>query len=453
MSLVNLMAALEDFEDEVSSAITTEPPTDGAFDQETAGVNFQEESDDVDSDIDSITTSAKGLEDIISLVNEAPGEDDKPIEPFVQKAVNVALESNDMVAAAGKVGGDLAPSAGSGDTKKGVLDKVKDFAAKVWEMLRNFGKRIAGWVREMWAKYTDRIVKNSNQAKKIIEEMKTLATRNGAKITDKGLLAKVSTFKNGEIGEVILAVSEYAAAQAGKDSETATKEARTCIDLVSAGSSNAEGVMERFVKALASAGGSYSEEASLQQAQAIKSNGAGTKTLLSKPFFSGYRAWITVPENADALQYWNHGITKIDEVKAQESIDAPDAQEIKAIAEYIVGMGALVTTYQNNIKQRRKPRRQNPNRNNSSRCKQWCHVLSKAHKLLLTLTLFQRRLPLCSIAWLLSLRTKLILMLSLLSTKLKTLLALLQTKQKTLSVATRLTNRVRRAKRLTLARL
>lgn len=347
MSLVTLMAALEEFGDEVSSQIAPDQPSDGEFEQETAGVNYQDESSAIDADIDSITTSAKGLEDIISLVNEAPGENDKPIEPFVQKAVNVALESNDMVVSSGN---PLAKTNDAGSTKKDVIDKVKDFAAKVWEMLRNFGKRIATWIRETWAKYTDRIVKNSNQAKKIIEATGSLATRSGAKITDKGLLAKVATFKNGEIGDVVLAVSEYAADQAGKASETATKEARACIDVVASGSSTAEGVMDRFLKALASAAGSYKDKGTPQQAQTIKA-AAGTETYLSAPFFNGFRAWMTVPDNSEALEHWNHGISKVDEVKAQESIDAPDAQEIKGIAEYIVGMGSLVAVYQANIKQ------------------------------------------------------------------------------------------------------
>jgi hypothetical protein len=57
-----------------------------------------------------------------------------------------------------------------------------------------------------------------------------------------------------------------------------------------------------------------------------------------------------VPENADALSHWNHGINKVDEVKPQESVEAPNGEEIKAIATHIVGMGSLVQVYKNNLK-------------------------------------------------------------------------------------------------------
>lgn len=343
MSLAKTLAALEEFTEEVSSEIVVDQPTDGQFDGETAGVDFQEESGAIDSDIDQITQAAQGLEDIIELVEEAPGEGAEPLQPFVEKAVNVALESNDLVVAAGN------PVAGADKSKDAVLGKIKEFAKKVWEMLRNFGKKIAAWIRETWAKYTDRIVKNANQAQKIIEACKSLPSRDGAKITDKALLAKVATFKNIDIGDALMNVSEHANEQGAKSAEALTKEARTCVDIVAGGSSTAEGVMGRFLKALEAAAGSYDEQASPAQAQATGA-AAGTKTYLSAPFFGGYRAWTTVPENEDALQHWNHGISKIDEVKVPDAIDAPNGNEIKAIAEYIVSLGLLVRIYQNNIK-------------------------------------------------------------------------------------------------------
>lgn len=349
MSYATTFAALEEFTEEVNSEINTDQPTDGAFDETTAGVDFPAESDDIDSDVAQVTTAAQGLEDIISMLGEAPGEGDEPMQPFVEKAANVALESNDMVASAGNPLGKTG-DAGTTHTKDGAMEKIKAFAAKVWGMLRTFGKKIAEWIRTTWAQYTDRIVKNANAAKKIIDQMKSMANKPGAKITDKGILAKVSTFKNAEVGEVLLAVSEHANDQGAKASVELTNKARSCINVVAHGSGEGSDVMDQFLDALAKAAGSYKDEASAEQAQAVKA-AAGTKTVMSAPFFGGYRAWTTVPENADALQHWNHGISKVDAVKPQESIEAPNGEEIKAIAEYIVGMGSLVSVYQANLKQ------------------------------------------------------------------------------------------------------
>lgn len=342
-----MYAALEDFTEEVNQSVGYEPPADGAFNEPTAGVDFPEESGGIDSDVDQIAKAAQGLEDIIAMVEEAPGAPNEPLTPFAEKAANIALESNELVEVTGK--NPLATTGDKGHTKQDALDKIKAFAQRVWDMLRNFGKKIAAWIRDIWAKYTDRIVKNAAMAQKVIEKVSNLPTKQGAKVTDKALLAKIATYKNVSVSEVVLAVSEHAESQGSKDAEALSKEARACIDVVASGSSSAEGVMDRFVQALAKAAGSYKDKASAEQAQAVKA-AAGTETYLSDPFFAGFRAWTTVPENADALNHWNHGISKVDEVKPQESVEAPNGEEIEAIAKYIVGMGSLVQVYKNNLK-------------------------------------------------------------------------------------------------------
>ena len=101
MSYAKTIAALEAFTEEVNSEIVAAQPTDDAFEGETAGVDFNSESTNIDDDVEQIASAAKGLENIIGLVEEAPGDADKPLQPFVEKAVNVALESNELVAVAG----------------------------------------------------------------------------------------------------------------------------------------------------------------------------------------------------------------------------------------------------------------------------------------------------------------------------------------------------------------
>lgn len=338
------IAALEEFEEQVSSEIAAEQPTDGDFEGNTAGVNFQEEDSDIDDDVSSITEAAQGLEDIIGLVEEAPGECDAPMEPFVEKAVNVALESNDAVDAAGN------PVSGDEKSKGEVLQKIKDFAAKVWKMLRDFGKKIAEWVRETWTHMTDRIVRNTTTAQKILDGLEGFQIGANAKITDKGLLGKIAAYKGAEVGEVMQSVAEYVKDQGGKDAEGLTFAARAAVQAVATGGEKADSVIEQFVQTLAKAAGSYDEDATPEQAQALKGNAAGTKTLVTKPFFGGYRAWVTYPENAEALKFWNHGISKVDEVKPADSVQAPDENEIRAIAKFVIDLGSMVKVYQASLK-------------------------------------------------------------------------------------------------------
>lgn len=347
MSLVQIFAALEEFQEEVNSEIATPAPTDGDFAETTAGVDFPQESGAIDDDVAMFADAAQGLEDIISMIEEAPGAADAPLDNFAHKAANIALESNELVAQAGN---PLAKTGDEGHTKKSAIDTLKNMAAKAWELLRKFGARIAEWIRATWAKFTDRLVKNTNAAKKLIAEAQNLATRDGATITDEALLAKVATYKGAEVGDVVLAVSEYANEQGSKASIELNRQARQCIDVVANGAGGSENVLDQFLDALAKSAGSYKQKATPQQAQAVKAAG-GTETYLqSDPFFGGYRAWMTIPENVDAFEHWNHGISKVDEVKPATSIPAPNGEEIKAIAEHIVGMNALIAVYQNNIK-------------------------------------------------------------------------------------------------------
>jgi hypothetical protein len=346
MSLVQIFAAMEDFTEEVNSEIATPTPTDGDFAETNAGVDFPQESGAIDNDVTMFADAAQGLEDIISLIEDAPGEDDAPLDNFAQKAANVALESNELVA---QTGNPLAKTGDQGHTKKSAIDTLKGFAAKVWELLRKFGKKIVDWIRGTWAKYTDRLVKNVNAAKKLQAEAPDVVSRDGATITDAGLLAKIATHKGAEVGDVLLAVSEYADEQGAKSSIELTKQARASIDMIASGRVNSDVEMDKLLDVLGKAAGSYKQKATPEQSRMVKA-AAGTETYLqSDAFFGGYRAWMTIPEDVEALEHWNHGISKVDDVKPATSIPAPNGEEIKAIAEYIIDMSKLIAIYKANI--------------------------------------------------------------------------------------------------------
>lgn len=349
MTFAKTMVGLEEFEDEVASDIVAEQPEDGSYtdDNTESGVSFPEESAGIDEDTDSLIDSAQGLEDIISMIGDAPGEDDKPMEPFVERAANVALESNDVVASSGN---PLANTA-QPDTKAGALDKVKEFAMKVWDMLRNMGKRVLEWVKETWAKYTDRVVKNGNMAKKIKEQLKNLQSRGNANLTDKSILSRIATTRGVEVGEAMIHAYEHAEAQAGRNVMAATEQARKAVDLVASGGSSSEGQMANLLKAIQDTVGEYDAKADAKLAGAIPGNSAATDSYVSAPLFGGYRAWLTIPEDVENLSKYNHGISKLEEVEQKDSVPAPSPQEIEAITDYVIKSQMLVQTYQAAMKE------------------------------------------------------------------------------------------------------
>lgn len=339
------IAALEEFEQEVSSELVAPTP-----DVETAVAENEQvldESAGIDSDIDALASSGDALESIISLVQDTPIAMNKPLDAFSLRAVKVALESNDILANSGSTA--LVP-AGDGkteETKKDFLDKAKDFAKKIWEALASMAGRVLEWIKATWAKVTDRLLKNSNRAKKHLEVISKLNSRSGAKIEDARILKAVANAKGADVGDIVVNVFEHAREMSEKQSIEMARQAGLLVEAVASGKSDSSALVEQFVKLLADGAGKW-EDASSTQAQATKSP-AGTKVYTSGAFFGGMAAWLCVPENADALHLWNHGLGKLDEPKAINPA-APDVNELEAICKHIATGQDLIRLYQANVK-------------------------------------------------------------------------------------------------------
>lgn len=340
MTKIFTRAALEEFTEEVNSEISAVSPEQVLEDTLTTDQAIQSESGDIDSDVVALVEAAQGLEDILSLVEQAPGEPDQPLDAFSEKAVNVALESNDLV------DGESNPLK-AGDSKNQVLAKVKDFAKKVWEMLREFGKKIAEWIRATWARYTDVLVKNGEAAKRVLQAAETLTPNSSAEITDKGILAKVATTGNTSIADALSNSGQFAIAQAHKGAKELTLAARDAIDGVFAGTDENKGI-DKFFDALQTSGAAYTETASAEQIAAAKAP-AGSSVTVTAPFFGGARGFFATPTDAANIQSWKHGIAVLDSVKPAESVTAPSAEEIKKIANQVISLGSLVAVYQKEL--------------------------------------------------------------------------------------------------------
>lgn len=339
MSVHNLLIGLEEFTEEVASTIATDAP-----DVEETMVDqgeFQQESGDIDDDLTSFQSSAQALEDIISLVEEAPGAPDAPLEPFVEKAVNVAMEANDLAATG-------APTAGKDQTKGEFLNKAKDFAKKVFAALAGMAAKIIEWVKGAWAKSTDRLVKNTNKARSLISTINGLNSRPGAEITNEKLLAAVANAGGKDVGDTIQNVFAHARNQAEKAARNISAKAMFLIDGLASGKDNLDGKLEEFFNLLCDGAGTFSEKATAEQAAAAKAPN-GAEVLVSEPFFGGLRAWIVAPASAADVKQWNHGLSKLDEVKPIDKA-APDVNELKGICEFIVDGQMLVKIYQNAVK-------------------------------------------------------------------------------------------------------
>lgn len=339
MSVLNLLIGLEEFTQEVTSEIATDAP-----DVETTMADqgeFQQESGDINDDLDSFQSSAQALEDIISLVEEAPGAEDKPMEPFVEKAVNVAMEANDLADAG-------APTADKEQTKGQFLAKAKEFAKKVFAMLANMATKIIEWIKAAWAKATDRLVKNTNKARSLMSTIEGLNSRPGASIENEKLLAAVASAGGKSVDTVIQNVFAHARNQAEKAARNITAKAMFLVDGVASGKDGLDSKLDEFFDLLCDGAGTFSEKATAEQAAAAKAPN-GAEVLVSEPFFGGLRAWVVAPASSKDIKQWNHGLSKLDEVKPIDKA-APDVNELKGICEFVIDGQGLIKIFQGAVK-------------------------------------------------------------------------------------------------------
>lgn len=334
MSVFKLLIGLEEFTEEVNATIAPDVPEVEETQDEQEAV--QQESADIDEDLDSFRDSAQALEDVISLVEEAPGAEDKPMEPFVERAVNVAMEAADLSSAG-------APTADKSETKGQFLAKAKEFAKKIFDMLANIATKIIEWVKGAWANATDRLVKNANKAKSMLTTLKGMNSRPGAEITNEKLLAAVANAEGDDVGNVIQYIFGYTKGQGDKFAPELTNSAIAVIDDAASGKESIDNSLQKLFNVLADGAGQYDADGNDKQKAAVKA-GENTKMLMSEPFFGGQRAWATAPNDVVNIDGWKHGIAVLDEVKPVNKA-APEINELVGICEYLLEGLSLVQTY------------------------------------------------------------------------------------------------------------
>lgn len=344
MSIYKTIAALEELEQEVAAEIA--PSTPDVVETVEQAEEIIETSEAIDQDTQALADGADALESIIELVKGAPGSMDQPLDPFAKRAVQVALEANDVLVQSGA--GSLVAQGDAKkveeQSKKAFIDKAKDFAKKIWEALANMATRVLDWIKGLWARATDRLLKNTNRAKKLIEVAKKTTEKSGATITDERILKAVANKDGAPVRQILSYVFEHARVQSEKVNMEALRQASLLVEAVSSGKSDSAALVDRFTDLLIKNAGAWEGKASPAQAQATKSP-AGTDIYVSPPFFGGMMAWYCVPENSEKLELWNHGLQKLDEPK-EISNSAPSPRDIAEICDYIAKGQDLIRMYQ-----------------------------------------------------------------------------------------------------------
>lgn len=327
--------ALEEFTEEVTAEVNE--PTEELSLEPMA--ESDEQSEAIDEDVESLNASAKALEDIAAMVEEAPGASDEPLEPFVQKAATVALESADL-----QIGYDKK------DTKEGFVGKAKAVAAKIIEAILEMGRRIVEWIKGVWARVTDRVTKNAAFAKKLMSKEANYNATPGAKITDKALLAAMAGGR--EVGEVMMDVVAHATQQANKGAPALASAAKKLIAQFARAKFQDEREIsyDQITSAITASAGTFAGGPAPAAIRSAVKAGTTAQVLVSEAFFAGYRAWVVAPASGDTLQEWNHGLSKVEDVSPAASVNVPDPQEIRSICEYVVSAGELVAKYRASLK-------------------------------------------------------------------------------------------------------
>ncbi len=340
--LAEIRAGLEDFTDNVDQTVTSvaEPAP-----SELADVNPEvaAQQTELDDGIDELGQAASALEDILALAEDAPGEDDAPIEGFAAKSINSALESADMA------------KLEDGESKKSFAEKGKDFIAKLIKAIMAMAAKLGGMIKQAWAAMTDRLTKNIAWAKQNQSVIASLATDTTKKITDEKVLKAVASVNNEEPGQLLLNAIDFANVQANKGSKELLSEAKKALGEFSRSkfTDERESPLNKLNEVLSKSGSDvYTGEASEAQGRAVNAPN-GSTVFVSDPFFGGLRGWMTIPadDTISGMTVWNHGISKVDEVTVAQSIAAPGSDEMSAICKTVIDAAGLINVYRGQAKE------------------------------------------------------------------------------------------------------
>lgn len=285
----SLNAALEEFHDAVQETISADPVV---LNEETISPAAVEEGAVIASDMDQFAETVQALEDIVALVEDTPEEAETIMPEATRGLVNYALESvDDGVKAA------------EGDTKGGVVEKIKERAKKIVEKLVEMAGKVAAWFKGKFAAVVSGAQRNIQRAKGLGARLKAkLPSKAGAKIT--GQVASVAYTTDGTLIDAARRISEHFDRVVGKDGVEAVKNLGFAV-LDSVDGSDKSGDIDASLKKISSL---YPQPFKGDLANIGAPEGGEVKT--SGAFLRGYESWVAIPASSADVGKFKHGISK-----------------------------------------------------------------------------------------------------------------------------------------------
>ena len=350
LSLKDVQFALEEFASDITEAVTTEAPAElEAADAQAAELTTQSEL--IDNDSVQLGNRIDQIGTVMERVENAPGEDDAPLDENVQAGATMALEAL-----------GIALEADEGETKETLLAKLRRWVAAAIEMARNFGRRVLAFAKTVYAFATDRSFRNKRRAERALARMNdkdfnlkskkagdrtTSATfqdhvsKSARRIVNNAAGVSVQT----ALDNLTKFLSEGARAGTKRDALDIAGSMRTIgkdPSTVDAEATKVLAALERMTDA------GHKASSKGEHRKAVQ---AGEEVIVytSAPFFGGFRSWVKMPKHVNGLQYWGHGLSKVDEIASRDRYELASVDELHAMARGCKDLCEVVDGYKKHL--------------------------------------------------------------------------------------------------------
>ena len=376
--LNQVQAALEEFQADMAEAVTA-PTEQEEISSDEIGTELGTQSELIDNDSIQLGERVEQIGGVMERIEDAPGEMDAPVDPNVQAGAAIALEAL-----------GIALEAEDGETKEGLLAKLRRWIAQAIEMARNFGRRVLGYVKAVYAYATDRAYRNKTRAQRALKRLEdkdfnlkskkvtekwdvNLDPRGrmgkegkgfgdfGVKRTQRTIQATFEDYVSKNARKILLNAQGVSVKTAldnlvkflNESARASTKNDATQIaaamHAIASDMGSADQHAEKVLSALdrmTSVGHSASSKS--EHRKAVQA-GEEVTVYTSPAFFGGYRSWVKMPKTVNGLQYWGHGVSKVDAVAERDRFELPSVDELRSFAKGCVEMSDAIEAHKKHL--------------------------------------------------------------------------------------------------------
>lgn len=354
-TFVQVKLALEELQEGIIEAATT-PTQDEETNNIVQGEELDTQSTAIDADAAALTQRTEKLGDVIDMVERTDAPMAEPLPEATQQGVDIALEA---------LGLGLESDSPDRATKETMVQRLKRYFMAMLEGMRRFCAHIVTHVRNAYTWATDRSTRNkarAEKAKKAMEEKsfnrkmgevngRNTGSQSASDLFSASLLKSMVRPNGVTIVQASKNVVDYIRQQNKVINRGLLLDTLTTLSDVMKDPAGVEPKAKEFMSYLDRIG-DVADQAATSEQRKEAGVSDDMKVGVSAPFFGGHRAWIATPKVDSLISKFDHGLSVLDKVNAEErNPQVPTVENLREIITQVLDLDAAVVEYRNHVGQ------------------------------------------------------------------------------------------------------